>query len=241
MKCLRGFRKILRFLRIVHPRNTNVSLPCLKSTIRVFLGMQFQTQPVHHQPNPHEALPSPAIPGCGTSPPRNRRHTESTPQATNIAPPRSDPVCSGRCSPATGEITPPCGVPASVSSTVPSSITPASSHCRISFNTLRSGDALLHQLNQRKLDRCRQSSPECPHPRQSYGPGLPRLADRFQRLPSHSSSDGIRSYTAGNPLRRSARITNFASHLDHPVPYRSCIPSGRCFPSAFGIHRSLHR
>ena len=37
-----------------------------------------------------------------------------------------------------GEITPPCGVPASVSLTVPSSITPASNHCRISFSTLRS-------------------------------------------------------------------------------------------------------
>jgi hypothetical protein len=37
-----------------------------------------------------------------------------------------------------GEITPPCGVPASVSLTVPSSITPASSHCRIDFKTLRS-------------------------------------------------------------------------------------------------------
>ena len=34
--------------------------------------------------------------------------------------------------------TPPCGVPASVSLTVPSSITPASSHCRINFHTLRS-------------------------------------------------------------------------------------------------------
>src|SRR5213083_818922 len=37
-----------------------------------------------------------------------------------------------------GEITPPCGVPASVSLTVPSSITPASSHWRINFSTLRS-------------------------------------------------------------------------------------------------------
>ncbi len=37
-----------------------------------------------------------------------------------------------------GVITPPCGVPASVSLTVPSSITPASNHWRISFNTLRS-------------------------------------------------------------------------------------------------------
>jgi hypothetical protein len=37
-----------------------------------------------------------------------------------------------------GEITPPGGVPARVSLTVPSSITPASSHCRINFNTLQS-------------------------------------------------------------------------------------------------------
>ena len=37
-----------------------------------------------------------------------------------------------------GEITPPCGVPASVSLTVPSSITPASATCRSSFSTLRS-------------------------------------------------------------------------------------------------------
>src|SRR5439155_9176547 len=36
------------------------------------------------------------------------------------------------------EITPPCGVPASVSLTVPSSITPAFSHFRINFKALRS-------------------------------------------------------------------------------------------------------
>lgn len=37
-----------------------------------------------------------------------------------------------------GEITPPCGVPASVALTVPCSITPASNHRRNSFRTLRS-------------------------------------------------------------------------------------------------------
>jgi hypothetical protein len=35
-------------------------------------------------------------------------------------------------------MTPPCGVPATGFLTVPSSITPASSHFRRSFNTLRS-------------------------------------------------------------------------------------------------------
>jgi hypothetical protein len=37
-----------------------------------------------------------------------------------------------------GEITPPCGVPATVVDTTPSSITPAASHCRSSFSTRRS-------------------------------------------------------------------------------------------------------
>src|SRR5258708_4234163 len=37
-----------------------------------------------------------------------------------------------------GDITPPCGVPAKVSRIVPSSITPAFSHWRLSFHTFRS-------------------------------------------------------------------------------------------------------
>ena len=37
-----------------------------------------------------------------------------------------------------GEITPPCGVPATVARHCPSSITPAASHCRSSFSTRRS-------------------------------------------------------------------------------------------------------
>jgi hypothetical protein len=37
-----------------------------------------------------------------------------------------------------GEMTPPCGVPVAVDRTSPSSITPASSHFRISLSTRRS-------------------------------------------------------------------------------------------------------
>src|SRR5664279_5475850 len=37
-----------------------------------------------------------------------------------------------------GEITPPCGVPATVAVNTPSANTPAPSHCRINFNTRRS-------------------------------------------------------------------------------------------------------
>src|SRR5687767_1430604 len=37
-----------------------------------------------------------------------------------------------------GEMTPPCGVPATVAVTRPSSVTPAWSHCRINLSTRRS-------------------------------------------------------------------------------------------------------
>ena len=37
-----------------------------------------------------------------------------------------------------GEITPPCGVPLSIVVSLPSSITPAASHCRSSLSTRRS-------------------------------------------------------------------------------------------------------
>jgi hypothetical protein len=37
-KCLRGFRWMLRFVRIAHPRNTKPPLPRRKSTNRVFAG-----------------------------------------------------------------------------------------------------------------------------------------------------------------------------------------------------------
>ena len=40
MKCQRGFRWILRFLRIVHRRNAKLSFPRLKSTNRVFTDGQ---------------------------------------------------------------------------------------------------------------------------------------------------------------------------------------------------------
>ena len=47
-----------------------------------------------------------------------------------------------------GEITPPCGVPATVAETTPSSITPASSHCRSSLSTRRSEMRSRHELHQ---------------------------------------------------------------------------------------------
>src|SRR5690349_11770905 len=51
MKCQRGFRWMLLFLRIVHPRNTKLSFPRLKSTNRVFTGCsvkssRFITNPI---------------------------------------------------------------------------------------------------------------------------------------------------------------------------------------------------
>jgi len=52
-----------------------------------------------------------------------------------------------------------------------------------------------------KLD---PSNPECPRPRQSYGPGCPLRGSLPAPVP-HSSSDGIHNCWAGNPLRKSAR------------------------------------
>src|SRR5215472_3081676 len=102
-----------------------------------------------------------------------------------------------------GEITPPCGVPASVSRTVPSSTTPALNHWRINFNTLRSEMRSLTSTIS-FLDRCCQSSPGCPHPRQSPCPGCP-LCGSLPGLVPRSSSDEIRNCSARNPPRRSAR------------------------------------
>jgi len=42
IKCQPGFRCMLRFFRIVQSKNTKLSFPRLKSTVRVFSGCSFR-------------------------------------------------------------------------------------------------------------------------------------------------------------------------------------------------------
>src|SRR5579863_4678710 len=118
-----------------------------------------------------------------------------------------------------GEITPPCGVPASVSLTVPSSITPASNHWRINFNTLRS-ETRSFTSSIRGPSGCCQSSLECLHRPRSCVPGC-LLLESLPRPVARSSSAGIHNCMVGNPPQRSA-------------PSQSSLPSAPPDPAPSG-------
>jgi hypothetical protein len=80
-----------------------------------------------------------------------------------------------------GEITPPCGVPASVVRTSPSSITPARNHWRINFNTRRPEIRSPHQHHQLLLiDAVEVALDVCVHD-EVMAP-VARQADCFQGL-----------------------------------------------------------
>src|SRR5215472_5844371 len=97
--------------------------------------MQRQSEPVHQQSDPPERFPGLRLRAAHRYEiVDNRTRIPSwLHRATQL---RSNLFRSMLAS--NGEITPPCGVAASVSLTVPSFITPASNHCRINFKTLRS-------------------------------------------------------------------------------------------------------
>ncbi len=143
-----------------------------------------------------------------------------------------------------GAFTPPCGVPASVSFTVPIlHHARASSHCSISFNTASIRDALLHQLNQCRPDRCRrQSSPGMSASTTKLWPRLPASLIASSAPASHSSSDG-------NPCNPHGWKSASKIGLDHqllppfgsPGPGPSVSPVAAAPCSAFRYPSPLHR
>src|SRR5665213_3455904 len=97
--------------------------------------MQRQSRPAHHQPDPPERFLGLRFRSA------HRHEIIGIPDqyAKLLTPSRPDPIQLVQVDVGhQREITPPRGVPARVSLTVPSSITPLSSHWRINFNTLRS-------------------------------------------------------------------------------------------------------
>ena len=164
--------------------------------------MQRQSEPVHHQPDPPKRFPRLPIP-CGTSP-RNHRHIGPVSQAGYIAPPRSDPTCSGRCWPATARSLRPAGSPPAF----PSPSRPPS----LRLPTI--GGSTSAPFDPRSAPSptpsgcpsgCCQSSLECLHRRRSSCPWLPAT-----RIASRACCRALlrtESITArlGNPPRKSAR------------------------------------
>ena len=109
-----------------------------------------------------------------------------------------------------GEITPPCGVPASVSLTVPSSITPASSHWRINFNTLRSEiRSFTSSINVFPIDAVKVALNVRIHD-EAVAP-VARLADRFQRLCRTPLRSEIHNCIGWKSASKIGSITNFAA------------------------------
>ena len=111
--------------------------------LRMQLGARGQGQ---HRADPVMGPPRPP-PSCHTSP-RNRRRSGPACPGGPTDPPRSGQGRAGRCLRGDGEMTPPCGVPATVRVHSPSSITPAASHCRNSFIHPPIRDPPRHQLQQ---------------------------------------------------------------------------------------------
>ena len=162
--------------------------------------MQRQTRAGPSPARSAEALPSLPIP-CGTSPPDHRRIGPVS-QAGYIAPPRSDPTCSGRCWPATARSLRPAGFPPAF----PSPSHPPS----LPLPTI--GGLTSIPFDPRSAPSptpsgspsgCCQSSLECLHRRRSCVPGC-LLLGSLPGLVSRSSSVGIHNCSAGSPPRRSA-------------------------------------
>ena len=148
---------------------------------------------------------------------RNHPRIGPVPQAGYTVPPRSDPICSGRCWPATARSLRPAGSPpASPSpSRLPSLPLPTiagSTSVPFGPRSAPSPTPSGYPFG------CCQSSLECPHPPRSSCPGCPLRGS----LPEHrlrSSSDGIHNCTAGSPPRRSARSpTSPPSASPDPAP-----------------------
>ena len=201
MKCQRGFRCMLRFLRIVQPRNTKLSFPRLKSTSRVFAGCsvspsRFITNPIRRSASlacdsvRHIATKSSAVANQDSQLATPRRPDPIQLVQVDVGQQRRDHSAL-RCSrqrfshrailhhsalPTIGGSTSTPFDPRSAPSPTPSGFP--------------SG--------------CCQSSLECPHPRQSCDPGC-LLHGSLPEPASHSSSAGIHNCMAGSPLRRSAR------------------------------------
>src|SRR5579862_2703556 len=137
-----------------------------------------------------------------------------------------------------GEMTPPCGVPASVSLTVPSSITPASNHCRNNFNTLRSETrSFTNSIIGLPLDVVKVALNVCvDHEVVSL---VACYSDRFQGLGRASLRP--ESITARLEVRFENRLDyQLRRHLHHPISYRR-YPQWPLLPICFRDVSPLHR
>ena len=192
------------------------SSPCPTSSPPAASSPDAASDPAgQHQPDPPERFP--ACVRSGTAP-RNRRRTEPARPAARTAAARSGPARSGRCWPAAARSRRPAGSPPALLRTAPSSITPAFSHCRISFNTLRS-EIRRSTISISRSCRCCQSSLECRHRRRGCAPGWP-LRGWLPAPAWRSASAGIRR-TAGMEVRLEDRLDHdLRRHLHHPVPHR---------------------
>src|SRR3954453_5778821 len=147
------------------------------------------------------ALPWPATPSRTSR--RNHRPIGPVPQAGYPAPPRSDPICSGRCSPAAVRslrlaVFPPASAsPSRLPSLPPPTtgvLTSTPADPRSAPSPTPSGCPA----------GCCQSSLECLHPRQSSFPGCPLLGS-LPEPGSRSSSDEIHNCMPGSPPQSTGR------------------------------------
>src|SRR5690349_9253121 len=117
-----------------------------------------------------------------------------------------------------GEITPPCGVPASVSLTVPSSITPGLQPLPDHLQHPPIRDSLPHQHHQLFLiDTVEVAFDVCID--YEVMPLVPRYADRFQGLCRALLRS--KSKAACFEIRLEDRLDHdLRRHLHHPVSYR---------------------
>ena len=118
-----------------------------------------------------------------------------------------------------GEITPPCGVPAIGWLTTPSSITPAWSHCLSSLSILPVRDALSHQRHQLVVVDAAEVVLDVgvQHVIGALGAQLPQPSP----APAVALRLGRNPYEHGREVRLEDRLQHqLRRHLHHPVPHR---------------------
>ena len=142
---------------------------------------------------------------------------------------------AGRCSTAAARSRRLAAYRSSIVTSRPSSITPASSHCRSSLSTRRSEIRRSTETSAACRGRCCRSSPGCPRRARGCPASLPACGD--------SPAPASRSRLGRNPYehaRKSASKIGSRTSFAAICTTRSRtvgMPSGRVLPSAFGMYR----
>ena len=133
-----------------------------------------------------------------------------------------------------GEMTPPCGVPATGSPSPPRPPSPLPAATAAAASAPAGPRSAAPPASAACRGRCCRSSRGCRHPARGCRPRA-QSPERLQRLRARSASAETHTTTAGSPPRKSAPAPASPPSAPPGLGPSEC-PSGRLPPSAFGMY-----